>query len=180
MGRIERVPPKDAAGTDNTDRRFHFLHCADLYRGCVGPEEQMLRDVERIAGVPRWMAWRNVQRVEVIVRGFDLRSVLYGVTHRNEDVFDFFPDNGERMTMTNTAPVSGQCNVQRFTLQGVVFFACGDRRLQCLQRPFYSDLHLVGDTSEFRPLIFRKFPETLKLESENPRLAGKITGPEVF
>ena len=112
MGGIERVASKRAARADDSHRRLHLLHGSNLHRRCMGSQQQVLGNIKRVPGVSRGMADWEVQRVEIVVGALDFRAVLNGVAERNENVFDFLPDDREGMTMSNAAPIAGQCNVK--------------------------------------------------------------------
>src|SRR6185295_15209515 len=85
---IKRVSPVHAARTNDTDRRSHLFHRANLHGGCVRAKELIVANIESIARVARRVACWNVQGIEVIEGAFDLRTIFDCIAHRNENVFD--------------------------------------------------------------------------------------------
>src|SRR5262245_24174973 len=114
MRGIERIAPEDPSRTNNPDRWLHLLHGPYLHGGRVGAENKVFSDVERVAWFPRGMTRRKVERLEVIERVFDFRSVLDRVAHRNENIFDFLTDDRERMAMPQASAAAGQADVNGF------------------------------------------------------------------
>ena len=80
-------------------------------------QNNIICDVERVLGIPRGMACRNVERLEVVVGVFDFRAVFDGVAHRDEDVFDLLARDRQRMAVADPSPVSRQGYVEAFALE---------------------------------------------------------------
>src|SRR5262249_7000520 len=68
VGLVGSVAAEDAAGRDDSERRASPLHRANLHGRGLAPQRQVLTDIERVCGIPRGMAGRNIERVEVIER----------------------------------------------------------------------------------------------------------------
>src|SRR2546425_2326196 len=72
---IRRIAPVDRARSDDADRRLVALHEPDLYRRCMGPQEQVVGlDVKAVHRVPRGMVRGDVERLEVVELVLHLRS----------------------------------------------------------------------------------------------------------
>ena len=111
------------------------------------------RDVERVARIACRMAGGNIQGVEVVVGAFDFRTILDGVAHRDEDVFDLFADDRQRMAVSDAPAIARQRDIQRFALQRRVLFALGDRRSASVSSAAsIFDFDFIGDAAEFRAL----------------------------
>ena len=74
------VSPIHPTGADNTHRRAHFFHRADLNRACMGAQNMRraiialsAMSIERIHLCARRMVTGHVECVEIIPVGFDLR-----------------------------------------------------------------------------------------------------------
>ena len=90
--RVDCVAPVGLARHDDRDRRRYRLHRPDLHRRRVRAQQDAGPQIERIEALARRMIGRDVERVEVIVFGFDLRAehdgeaapleVAAGVLHR--------------------------------------------------------------------------------------------------
>ena len=65
----------DAAGHDDANRRLLVFHHADLHGRCVRAQHQSVVQVERVVHRARRMVRRNVERFEVVIVVFDLRTV---------------------------------------------------------------------------------------------------------
>ena len=85
-------------------------------------QNDIVGNVERVLGISGGMARRDIQRFEVVVGLLDFRTVLDGVTHGNEDVFDLLAGDRQRMTMAEAPSVSGQGDVDAFALEGSAGF----------------------------------------------------------
>ena len=93
----------DLAGNDHAHRRLALFHGADLHRRSVRAQKQRsgraLRQVqvERVHVVAHGMKFRNVQRLEIVIRRFDFRAFDDGKANRKENVFDFLKNLANQM-----------------------------------------------------------------------------------
>ena len=95
--RVERVVPVNLSGTHHAHRRLRLLHGVDLYWRGMGAEQQpialrlriLARNEERVLRVTRWMVRRKVQRLEVVIIGFNLRTLFDRVAQIAEDTDNF-------------------------------------------------------------------------------------------
>ena len=78
-----------------------------MHRRGVRAENHVFADIEGIAWIPRRMANREVERVEIVIGALDFRTVLDGIAHGDENVFDFFPNDRERMPVPDAPSISG-------------------------------------------------------------------------
>jgi hypothetical protein len=76
------------------------------------------------------VAFRNVQRVEVIEISFNFTIVFDDVAERDEDVFDSLPHQRDRMQMSRPRAPAGNGDIDRFA-RGA---GCIDYRFQFLFR----------------------------------------------
>ena len=81
VGRVGRLPAEDLARDDDPDGRLALLHDPDLDGRGVGPEQQVVVDVERVPVVAGRVVGREVEGLEIVVIGLDLRPVLDGEAH---------------------------------------------------------------------------------------------------
>ena len=91
-------------------------------------------DVERIPIVARRMALRNVERIEVVIDGFNLRPALDSEPEIEEDFFNFALHLRDGMQRAERAAVAGEGEVGNLSgpkeaaLSLVVPFELVDRR----------------------------------------------------
>src|SRR5579871_83903 len=80
----------------DTDGGRQLFHCANLHWRCVCAQQQAVAlkllflagDKKRVLSIPGRMIRRKVQGLEIVVVGFNLRSLGYRITHLRE-----YPDN---------------------------------------------------------------------------------------
>ena len=93
---IHGIAPEHAAWTNDANRRFHFLHRANLHGRCVRPKKLIIADVERVARVSSRMACGNIQSIESAGLPLGLfEEASYDevtVNAQSQDLFVFFSD----------------------------------------------------------------------------------------
>ena len=87
------------------------LHRVNLHRRGLRAKRKIARNIEGVCGVASRMTRRNIERVEVIEAGLDLRPVLDRVAHRNKDIFKPVANKGQWMEMTARRTGPGERNV---------------------------------------------------------------------
>ena len=112
------------AGNDDADRRLLAFHGADLHWRSVGAQHLALAlfirlEEEGIVHLAGRMAFREIQRREVVIVGFDIWTFGDRETHIREDRGDFIDDLADRM---NAAAIGRrladrQADIHRFRLQ---------------------------------------------------------------
>ena len=85
---VHALIAEDAARRDHAQRRPQLLHAAHLHRRSVGAQQMAAVQPERVLHVARGMVRRNVQRVEIVIFGFDLGAVEHGEAEGPEQVFN--------------------------------------------------------------------------------------------
>ena len=68
---------KNAAGRDHPQRRPQLLHAAHLHRRGVRAQQMAVGEPKGVLHVARRMFRRNVERVEIVIFGFDLGTVQH-------------------------------------------------------------------------------------------------------
>ena len=74
-----------------------FFKRAHLHRRGVRAQQTAVFQPERVLHVARGMIGGDVERVEVVVLGFDLGAVEYGESQGDEQIFEFLLDLRDRM-----------------------------------------------------------------------------------
>ena len=64
--------------------------------------------VKSVLRFTRRMTFGNIQRVKIVIIGFNLAVVLNRITHRNENVFDLLAQKRQNMQMTFARARSGK------------------------------------------------------------------------
>ena len=67
-----RVAPVHPAGHDDRQGRLVFLHVAHLYWRCVGAQQPVVVQVQRVLDVAGGMVARYVERLEIVEVALDL------------------------------------------------------------------------------------------------------------
>ena len=119
VGGVEFVGAESAAGDDHVDgqlavqqcahlhgRRVRTQHHAGLFTVRAGDEESVLHRPGRMVG-------QEVEGVEVVPLGFDLRPLSDLEAHADEDVRHPLGDRGQRVPGPAGNPVVGQGDVNR-------------------------------------------------------------------
>src|SRR5438105_391771 len=106
VGRVEKVAAVSVAGAQNPYRRFELLHCADLHRRSVRPEQNALAEVEGVVQVKRGVIGRKVERSEIVPLCFRLGPKRDGESQLAKNVLDLLDDERHRMLRAQplTAP----------------------------------------------------------------------------
>src|SRR6267378_8159722 len=72
---------------------------------------ERIRDPQRVPFLPRRMAGRDVERLEVVVIGLDLWALDRLETHRGEDARDLADRRGHGMQSSDVRRSAGKCEV---------------------------------------------------------------------
>ena len=126
VGGVGGVVAVHLAGDDDADGRRLLLHGADLHGRGVGAHEQAVAqglallagDDEGVLGVARGVAGREVERLEVVVVGFDLGADADGVSHAGEDGDELILGADEGVLGSELAAVAGEGDVDGFCVEG--------------------------------------------------------------
>ena len=115
VGGVELVGPEGTAGTGDVDGRLTVEHRADLHRRGVCPQDlatALGRHVEGVLQGARGMIREEVERVEVVVLGLDLRPLGDLPAHRHEHVGDLLGDDRDGMLRPDRAAVGRDSQVE--------------------------------------------------------------------
>src|SRR5689334_8448046 len=165
----------DHAGTDDTYRRLLGAHRADLHRRRVRAQECLGRQVERVLHVARGVIARNVQRLEVVGIGLDLRALGHAEAEAGEDRDDLLAHAHQRVHDAARRTSSGQREIRALALALTATFV-GAHAVDALrEQPFELALGLVGGGADARPLLGRQRPERLE---DLRQLAGASQVPD--
>ena len=124
VGSVNSVRAVNAARRNDADRRLALFHRADLHRGCLGTQNDIVRDIEGVLRVARRMILRDVQRLEVVVVELDLRAFRDREAKTEENLLELVEDDVQRMLLANHDLVARKGNVNG--LSSELFF---ERRL---------------------------------------------------
>src|SRR4029077_14776596 len=117
---FQGVAAVDAAWRDDVDRRLlDTLHRPDLNGRRVRPEQKLRREVERVPALPRRMAGGEVEGLEVVPLGLDLRAVLDLVSQTLEHGLDLPADLREDMDVAAPNRQARGHDVDRLGLRAV-------------------------------------------------------------
>ena len=121
MGGVDRLPAVDLAGHDDPDGRPALLHDPDLHGRGMRPEEQFLAEIERVPVIPGGVMGREVEGLEIVVLGFDLRPLGHGKPHGPEDALDLlFEDRqGVERPPGDNVPRQGRVERRRAVCRGL-------------------------------------------------------------
>src|SRR5207249_10393580 len=110
----------DLAGNDDANGRLLLFHGANLHGRSVGAKkERRLRvfrqvQIEGVHVVANGMKFRDIQRLEIVVRRFDFRAFDDGKTDGEKDVFDFLKNLADQVMGADGANDAGEGEVETF------------------------------------------------------------------
>src|SRR6266851_4222023 len=174
-GGFGRVAAVAAAGVDDVDRRlFDALHGSYLHWRCMRPEQKVRREVERIPVLARRMAGRDVERLDVVPLGLDLRAELDLVAQRFEHCLDLALHLREHVDVAAADRRAWKRDVDRLR-----FGDLGQPRFLELvplgrQRRLDRALGLVGRLAESSALLRRQLADVRQQAADAPVLAAEV------
>jgi hypothetical protein len=113
---VGRVAAEDAARGDDAQGRATPLHGVNLHGRGLRAQGHPVRRVEGVLRAACRVQLRDVERGEVVEVVLDLGAVLHGVAHRDEDVFEPLPDDGDGVEVPGARPPPGQRHVHALAL----------------------------------------------------------------
>ena len=116
VGGVHRVGTVHPARGDDADGRLLFFHGADLHRGGLGAEKNVVVDIEGVLGVPGWVVLRNIERLEVIIVALHLRALNHVEAHSQENFLELVEHDGQRMLIAQFVPLARHRHVDAFCL----------------------------------------------------------------
>ncbi len=149
---VRDVAAIDAAGNDHAHGRRLRLHRADLHGRRVGAQQQVAGQEERVLHVARGMVRREVQGLEVVVVGLDLRALDHGEAEPGEDLDDLVLHPAQRMGGAERRAAAGERQVgprRRARSHALGLLCVGETRVH---ERFQLALGLVGRGAHLRPL----------------------------
>src|SRR6266849_865740 len=174
-GGFGRVAAVAAAGVDDVDRRFFdALHGSYLHWRCMRPEQKVRREVERIPVLARRMAGRDVERLEVVPLGLDLRAELDLVAQRFEHRLDLALHLGEHVDVAATDRRAWKRDVDRLRLGDVRQSRLIELVTLGRQRSLDDALGLVGRLAESSALLRRQLADVRQQAADAPVLAAEV------
>ena len=105
------------------------------------------------------MVIRNIQRIEVIEISFNLPPVLNRIAQRNEDVFDSFPHNRDRMEMPAAWASAGKGDVDGLAFATGKFKMVFEGLLNMLDLAGDLSIVLLNELTKSSSLIRRHAPD---------------------
>src|SRR6185436_5411994 len=103
------------------------------------------------------MVLRNIQRVEIVVVGFDLATVFNRIAQGNKDVLDPFANDRDRVDVSAAWTPARQSNVDRFA-------GCA----RGFEVGFEREFGLLDLRSNFRFVLLDELTKTPALARGNP------------
>ena len=113
MGGV-RIRTEDTAGGQHLERRLVGVHIADLTGTGLGPQENVLGDIEGVLHIPGGMVLGHIQPGEVMIVIFDLRAVINLKSHTGKNVDHFISGQGQGMEGTDRPLFGGQGDIDLF------------------------------------------------------------------
>ena len=109
----------DRPGDHDANRRTHLFHGANLHRRRVRAQQQALAlrlrllagDEQRVLRIARRMVRRKIQRLEVVVIGFDDGAFRNGIAEFLKDTDDFAHRTDDGMLGADGAAYAGEGDV---------------------------------------------------------------------
>ena len=178
VGRVHRVGAVDPSGRDDADGGLLLFHRAHLHRGGLGAQQDVVADVEGVLRVARRVVLRNVERLEVVVVGLDLRAFGHREAHAEEDLLDLFEHLGQRVELAERRGPAGHRHVELFERELLVEQGRLDRGGALLDERLDARTHLVGELPDLRALLGRELAHLLEDDGELPLLA-EVFDPQV-
>ena len=159
------------SGANDFYRRLLLFHDTDLHRGGLRSEQHFVRNVKGVLCVPRRMAFREIQRLEVIIVEFNFRAVGDLIAHADEQVLHFVADLMNRMQGSCSSCLPGHRHVYGFLLQlqpksgGFQFL-----RFFC-DALLYIGAHLIHELSGGRPFLRAQLSHSLQKRRQRALLS---------
>ena len=143
-----------------------MLHCANLNRGGLRAEQNVVCDIEGVLRIACGVILGNVQRLEIVVVQLHLRPFDNRKAHADEDVLQFALYLGQRVNVTVRLRGSGHGNVQFFGFQ--FLFECARLRVAnpFCNRFFNARADFVCQLSDLRALFCGKRTHTAQNGSQ--------------
>src|ERR1041385_6678413 len=124
------------------------------------------------------MVFRNVERGEVIEIRLDLAVVFNHVAERDEDVFETFAQQRDRMPVTETRPSSRQSDVETLARRAFVLNVVFETLLRLVQRLDERRFGRLHELSECSTLLGSNAPDQLLRGCECARSEERRVGKE--
>src|SRR6266568_2771669 len=167
--RLGRVAAVAATWRDDVDGRlFYALHGADLHGRCMRPQQKIRGEVEGVPVFPRRVSGGDVQGLEVVPLGLDLRPELDLVAQRLEHRFDLALDLREHVGVPAPQGRSGKRDVDRLCLGDVGEMRILDRCATYLDRLVEPLLEAVGCSAVGSSLVWRHLLDVSQALREQP------------
>ena len=153
VGGVHRVGAVNAARRDDADRWFFLLHGADLHRGGLGSEQNIVADVEGVLGISGRVVLRDVERLKVVVVQLDLRAGRNLKSHADDDLFELVQHDGQRVFFAQRLFLTRQGDVQRLAGKADIQRLGLQVGLGLLQHLLDVGANLVCQLADDRPLL---------------------------
>ena len=153
VGCVNGVRTVNTARRDNTDRRLALFHRADLHRGCLGTQNDIVRDIEGVLRVARRMILRDVQRLEVVVVELDLRAFRDREAKTEENLLELVEHDVQRMLLADDNVLTRQGNVDGLRLQLLLERSLLDQLLLLVNDGFDLRTNVVDQLTNNRTLL---------------------------
>ena len=153
MGRVHFVRAVHTTGADDADGRLTILHRADLRRRGLRPQQQTVAQEEGILHIPRGVILGDIERLEIVVFGFHLRTIHHIKAHRLENVDQVLQHDVQRVQSAFFAVATRHGHIQRFVLQTCRLLRSAHRSGAGFQRFLQLGAHLVHQLTHLGALL---------------------------
>ena len=165
MGGINSITAIDTPRSHDPDRWRVLLQMADLNRGGVGAQQQILLQVKGVLHVPSRVVFGNVQGGEVVVVLLHLRSFGNAVAQTEEEVDDLLGGGDQWMAVPH-GNSRGRCGHIKTLPRDPFRHGRLFHRLKAIsQQGLHLGLEHVGPLADHRPIGTGEFAH----RPQNPR-----------
>ena len=176
---VLRLVAVDAAGHDHAHRRLRLLHDPRLHGRGVGAQHDLAGqiDVDRVPDIARRVIARDVEQVEVVVRGLDLRTEDGLEPEQGEDLAQLVDHLRDRMRRADNRLAPRQGHVDGVGGEAPLEIRGGERVVSSAPGSGQLRLERIAAPSGDRPLIGRQGGETAQEERQLALGAEKCPFP---
>ena len=121
----------------------------------MGTQQNVIRNIKGILCIARRMILRQIQRLEIVVVVFDLRSLRDGKSHSDEDIAQHRLRLRKRMTVPDRKFLSRNRYVKRFRCQPALELTLLFQLRFCGKRLFDSASHFICQLPDKGTLLGR-------------------------
>ena len=177
--RVLRLVAVDAAGHDHAHRRRRLLHDARLHRRGVRAQHDLAGqiDVDRVPDVARRVVARDVEQIEVVVRGLHLGTEHGLEPEQGEDLAQLVDHLRDRMRSAENRWTAGQGHVDGVRGETLLEILGDERGVPGAPGSGELGLERVATPTGDRSLVGREGGQTAQKECQLPLGTEKCPFP---